>query len=384
LRTFHQADLANKVVLIRADLNVPMKNGQILDQTRIDRFLPTLDEVLKQKARVILMTHLGRPKGKVVETLSLKPIADRLIELGYQVTLSSLETMPQEINPGQICLLENLRFYEGEESNDPQFAQQLAALGDVYINDAFSVSHRAHASVEGITHFIPSFAGPQLASEVAVLSKAFEKPEQPLMAIVAGAKVSTKLGLLKSLSQKVDTLVVAGGLAHTFLSAKGYGVGSESLSEEGMIPLCREILETSKAELVLPKDVKVAKAVRSGETPVNVPVDAIPEDQIIVDMGDETLKVVKQKLHQSRTLIWNGVVGIFEVSPFDQASLEIARYVAKRTQEGHLYSVSGGGETIAGLNKAGVADQLSYVSTAGGAFLEFLEGKSLPGVKALE
>ena len=383
LKTIHQADLNNKVVLIRADLNVPLQNGQILDQTRIDRFRPTLDHVLSKGGKVILMTHLGRPKGQVVDTLSLKPIAQKLEEMGYTTHLFPLDTPPQEMKAGEVYLLENIRFHEGEEKNDQSFAQQLANLGGVYINDAFSVSHRAHASVEAITHLLPSYAGLQLESEVTNLTQAFENPERPLMAIVAGAKVSTKLSLLQSLSQKVDTLVIDGGLAHTFLAAQGYPKCKNSLCEDHMIPLAKEILETAKAVIILPLTIKVADEIAPGQTVEEVSAQALTTDKVGVDMGEKTLELVKEKIDMSKTLIWNGVVGVFEIPPFDASTLELARHIANRTQQGKLYSVAGGGETLAGLNKAGVQEQFSYTSTAGGAFLEFLEGKPLPGVKAL-
>lgn len=389
LRTLHSSHVRHKVVLVRADLNVSLRDGQILDQTRIEKFLPTLRFLINHEAKVVLITHLGRPKGKPVPELKLAPIALCLSKLlgGKEVPVVPLEKASAPIASmklGDVLLLENIRFYPGEEANDAVFAQQLASLGDIFVNDAFSVSHRAHASVEAVTHFIPSYAGEQLVEEVETLSKVLTNPQHPVIALVGGAKVSTKIELLKTLSQTVDTLIIAGGLAHTFIAAQGYGVGKDSLNDPSMTPLARSILESSKAEIILPEDVRTASAVEYGQATRNVPIAAIDSQQIIVDMGDKTIVRVDTLLETARTLIWNGAVGIFEIPPFDQGTLHLARHIAGLTKKGQLFSVAGGGETIAALNKAGVMESLSYVSTGGGAFLEFLEGRNLPGIVALE
>ena len=388
LQTLDQLNPSQKTIVVRADLNVPLGGGQVIDKTRIEKVLPTLNFLRKHKAKIIILSHLGRPKGRVQNSLSLTPIAHCLSHLlgGLSVPVIPMEKVADhmaKLSFGDMILMENVRFHPGEETNDPEFSKKLGALGDIFVNDAFSVSHRAHASVEGITHFLPSYGGFQLVEEVTSLSLALKNPRRPLTALVAGAKVSTKLGLLENLSQTVDTLIIGGGLAHTFLAAQGFGVGKDSLCEEAMIPLAKKILQTSHAQIIVPRDVNVSKVVEPGQIPHNVSVTDIPSDQIIVDMGEETLSLVTKILSQSGTLVWNGAVGIFEVPPFHLGTHKIARTVATLTEKGTLFSVAGGGETVAALNKAHVQSSLSYVSLAGGAFLEFLEGKKLPGLTAL-
>jgi phosphoglycerate kinase len=386
------AALKEKKVLLRLDLNVPIKNGKILDQTRIERSLTTVEALLAAKAKVIILAHFGRPKGQKDPTLSLKPVAEALQTLlGKEVHFAddclgeSAETATQAMKEGDIVLLENLRFYKEEEANEPNFAKKIASLAECYVNDAFSVSHRAHASVEAITRFLPSYAGKLLQTEINALSKAFNNPARPLMAIVAGSKVSTKLELLKNLVLKVNTLVVGGGIANTFLYAQGCAVG-RSLVEKDMTETVKEIQQASLeagCQIIIPQDAVIAPEIKEGIQTQKVPCTTIPEDQMILDIGPETINLIEKALEASKTFVWNGPLGVFEVPPFDQGSLAIAKKVASLTKEGKLFSVAGGGETGAVLAKAGVAEQLSYLSTAGGAFLEWLEGKSLPGIEAL-
>lgn len=387
LPTLDGLDLTGKTVLVRADLNVPLRDGQIFDDTRLRQFLPTLHLLQQKNVKIIVMSHLGRPKGSVVDSLSLHPIVDELTSksgLSFKlISLERLESLPRQEWPDHV-VLENIRFYKGEEENDPNFAQRLAALGDIYVNDGFSVSHRAHASVEGVTHFLPSYAGPQVFKEVEALSFALSQGKRPKTAIIAGAKVSTKIGLLHSLSQSMDTLIIGGGLAHTFFAAQGYGVGRNALVEPDRIPFAKDLLTNSPAEVILPTDIKVADKIEPGAQFQTVPVTTIPDDKIIVDMGERSLERVLKILQHSKTLIWNGAIGIFEIPPFDQGTLTLARSIGELTQKGKLYSLVGGGETVAALNLAGVTHHLSHVSTAGGAFLEYIEGKALPGLEALK
>jgi phosphoglycerate kinase len=386
------AALKGKKVLLRLDLNVPIKNGEILDQTRIERSLTTLENLLKAKAKVIILAHFGRPKGQKNPAMSLKPVADALqallekeVHFADDCLGESAESVIREMKEGDVTLLENLRFYKEEEANDPDFAKKIASLADCYVNDAFSVSHRAHASVEAITHFLPSYAGKLLQTEIEALSKAFNSPERPLIAIVAGSKVSTKLALLKNLVLKVNTLVVGGGIANTFLYAQGCAVG-QSLVEKEMTETVKEIQKASLqtgCQIIVPHDAIIAAEIKEGTKARKVPCEAIPDDQMILDIGPDTINLIEKTLEASKTLVWNGPLGVFEVPPFDQGSLAIAKKVAALTKEGKLFSVAGGGETGAVLAKVGISEQLSYLSTAGGAFLEWLEGKNLPGIEAL-
>lgn len=383
-----QRRLKNKTILLRADLNVPFKEGKILDETRIQRFMPTLESILTLPARVVLLTHLGRPQGTYKPALSLKPIVEALKNHlpGHAFSLVALEDAEEKLktlDSGQCLVLENIRFYPGEESNEGEFSKKLASLGDIFINDAFSVSHRAHASVEGVAHHLPSYAGPQVEAELKALNQALTTPRHPVMAMVAGAKVSTKLGLLKSLAKTADVLVIAGGLAHTFLKAQGFFPGKDSLAEETMIPLAEDILKTAHAQIILPLDVVASPHIESGTMTHVFPVSDIPHDCIIGDMGPKTLKHVCDTLEEAQTLIWNGVVGIFEVPPFHEGTVTLAKHVGRLTEKGTLFSLVGGGETLAGLNKAGVLEKISYASTAGGAFLEYVQGLSLPGIEIL-
>ena len=391
--TIDDLDVAGKRVLVRADFNVPMKDGQVSDATRIERGALTLSELARRGARVAVLSHFGRPNGKPVPEMSLHPILPTLsTALGGQkvafapdcvgtLARSTVDKLPA----GGIALLENLRFHAGEEANDPAFARELASLGDLYVNDAFSCAHRAHASTEGIAHLLPAAAGRLMQEELDHLEKALASPQHPLAAIVGGAKVSTKLELLGNLVEKVDLLIIGGGMANTFLFAEGKPIG-KSLAERDMADRAREILAKAKtrgSRVALPLDAVVAAALRPGVTTATVGIDQVPADQMILDVGPKTVADLKQRLGQCRTLVWNGPLGAFETPPFDAGTMAVAREAAALTQAGKLLSVAGGGDTVAALAMAGVADKFSYVSTAGGAFLEWLEGKTLPGVAAL-
>lgn len=392
-RTLDDLDVAGRRVLVRADLNVPMRDGRVTDTTRIERTLPTLRELAQKGARVILLSHLGRPKGKAVPEMSLRPVAEALGEtLGRAVAFAKdcigtpARAAAEALADGDIALFENLRFHTGEEANDPDFARALAENGELYVNDAFSTAHRAHASVEAITRLLPSAAGRLMEAEIRALTRALEAPERPVVAIVGGAKVSTKLDLLANLSAKVDTLAIGGAMANTFLRALGRPVG-RSLHEREMLETAREVAQAAGArgcEIVLPVDVVVAPELKEGVETRTVPVTDVPAEFMILDIGPESSADLAGRLERCRTLVWNGPVGAFEVPPFDAATVSIARVAARLTREGKLVSVAGGGDTVAALARAGVGDDFTYVSTAGGAFLEWLEGKTLPGVAALE
>ncbi|KFI32110.1 phosphoglycerate kinase [Haematobacter massiliensis] len=392
-KTLDDFDLKDKRVLIRVDVNVPVADGKVTDATRIEKIAPTIHSVLEKGGRPILLAHFDRPKGKVVPSMSLRVVVPAMekafgtkVVFAEDCTGSRAEEAIEQARPGEVVLLENTRFHAGEEQNDPAFARQLAELGDVYINDAFSVSHRAHASVEAITKLLPSGAGRQMEAELNALAAALGDPKRPLVAIVGGAKVSTKLDLLGNLVTKVDHLVIGGGMANTFLVAQGKQIG-KSLAEPDMAETARDILARAKAancSIHLPVDIVVAREFKANAPHEILPADDCPSDAMILDAGPQTVKELEKVFDACRTLIWNGPLGAFELEPFDRATTEAARHAAKLTQAGRLVSVAGGGDTVAALNKAGVAGDFTYISTAGGAFLEWMEGKELPGVKALD
>jgi phosphoglycerate kinase len=392
-RTIDELDVPGKRVLVRADFNVPMKDGQVTDRTRVERGALTISQLAKRGAKVAVLSHFGRPEGKPVPAMSLRPIAAVLSRaLGGQMVAfapdcvgSMARAAISKLPPGGVALLENLRFHPGEEANDPAFARELAGLGDFYVNDAFSCAHRAHASTEAIAHLLPSAAGRLMQEELDHLEKALTQPKHPVAAIVGGAKVSTKLDLLGNLVAKVDLLVIGGGMANTFLFAEGLGIG-KSLAERDMAEKARDILAKAKARgssVVLPLDGVVASALKPGVATKTVAIDAVPADQMILDVGPRTVADLKRRLVDCRTLVWNGPLGAFETSPFEAGTVAVARAAADLTDAGKLLSVAGGGDTVAALAHAGVLNRFSYVSTAGGAFLEWLEGKTLPGVAAL-
>ena len=389
-RTLDDADVKGKRVLCRVDLNVPVKDGVVTDATRIERIVPTLREIMDKGGALIVLAHFERPKGKVVPDMSLKPVAQALEQhLGRPVTFVFTDwrdTPHVAVKPGACVLMENTRYHPGEEKNDEAFSRLLASLGDVYINDAFSAAHRAHASTEGIAHFIPAFAGRAMEAELKALQLALETPKRPVIAVVGGAKVSTKLDLLGNLVQKVDALVIGGAMANTFLLAQGHGIG-KSLAEAELVATARDILKTaahSKCAIILPIDGIVAKEFKAGAEAHDYGIDAIPADGMILDIGPRSMTRVHAAIDDANTLVWNGPLGAFETAPFDKATVGAAKHAANLTRQGKLVSVAGGGDTVAALNHAGVAEDFTYISTAGGAFLEWLEGKPLPGVKALE
>jgi phosphoglycerate kinase len=382
-----------RVVLLRADLNVPMKAGRVTDATRIERLVPTVEALTRRGARVVLISHFGRPEGRRQPGMSLAAILPALEAAlgGGQIAFAEdcvgpvAARMVGALRDGEVGLLENLRFHPGEEANDPGFASQLAALGDLYVNDAFSAAHRAHASTEALARLLPCAAGRLMQAELEALGRALENPRRPLAAIVGGAKVSSKLDLLGNLLKRVDVLIIGGGMANTFLHAAGVDVGA-SLCERDMAPTARRIAEDAAAagkRLLLPVDVVVASALAPGVATAIVAVGAVPADRMILDIGPASVAAVATALAGCRTLVWNGPVGAFETAPFDAGTTAIAREVARLVAAGGLDAIAGGGDTVAALAQAGVDDRLTYVSTAGGAFLEWLEGKTLPGVAAL-
>ena len=392
-KTLDDFDLKDKRVLVRVDVNVPVKDGQVTDATRIEKIAPTVRSIIDKGGKPVLIAHFDRPKGKVVPEMSLKVVVEAMSKaLGAPVIFAEDSVGPvaaaaiAKAGPGEVVLLENVRFHPGEEKNDPAFAAELAALGDIYINDAFSVSHRAHASVDAITKLLPSGAGRQMEAELNALNAALGAPVRPVVAIVGGAKVSTKLDLLGNLVTKVDHLVIGGGMANTFLVAQGKQIG-KSLAEPDMAATAREILakaEAANCTIHLPVDVVVAREFKANAANETVGDDACPADAMILDAGPATVTALDGVFGASKTLIWNGPLGAFELEPFDRATTAAARQAAALTGAGRLVSVAGGGDTVAALNKAGVADDFTYISTAGGAFLEWMEGKELPGVKALD
>lgn len=392
-KTLDDIAVAGKRVIVRCDLNVPMKDGKVTDSTRIERGAETLAELAKKGARVIVMSHFGRPKGKRAAEFSLRPLVQpissalggRKVGFVEDCVGPAAEAAVKAMKDGEVLLLENLRFHDAEEANDLAFARQLAALADIYVNDAFSCAHRAHASTASIAHLLPAAAGRLMQAELDHLSAALEKPQHPVMAIVGGAKVSTKLDLLGNLVGKVDRLVIGGGMANTFLFAQGIEVG-KSLAERDMADTARAILEKAKTRnctIVLPVDAVTAGEFRPDAPTTTVEVTAVPADQMILDIGPKSVADIVARLQACKTLVWNGPLGAFETRPFDRGTVAVAQAAAKLTQGKSLLSVAGGGDTVAALAQAGVVDDFSYVSTAGGAFLEWLEGKELPGVSAL-
>lgn len=391
-KTIDDMEMADRTVLVRVDINVPVEAGQVTDATRIEKIVPTIRDILGRGGKPVLLAHFGRPKGQVVPEMSLRVTLPALeAALGQKVAFAEdcigapAKKAVAAMEPGDVLLLENTRFHAGEEKNDPAMAAALAALGQIYVNDAFSAAHRAHASTEGIAHLMPACAGRLMEAELRALNAALGDPERPVVAVVGGAKVSTKLDLLGNLVEKVDHLVIGGGMANTFLVAKGIEVGA-SLAERDMADTAREILEKAKktgCSVELPVDVVVAREFKAGAANQTVAADACPPDAMILDAGPETVDLIAEVFARCRTLIWNGPLGAFEIEPFDAATNAAARKAAELTRGGRLVSVAGGGDTVAALNKAGVAGDFSYISTAGGAFLEWMEGKVLPGVAAL-
>jgi phosphoglycerate kinase len=391
-KTIDSIDVAGKRVLVRVDLNVPMKNGKVTDATRIERAAPTLSELAAKSARVIVLSHFGRPDGKRVPEMSLRPLVEPLSKaLGKPVAFAEdcigplAEEAVRTLKPGEVLLLENLRFHKEEEKNNKAFVDQLSVLGDVYVNDAFSAAHRAHASTEGLANRLPAAAGRLMQAELEALDKALGNPKRPVCAVVGGAKVSTKLDLLGNLVGKVGKLIIGGGMANTFLQAQGIKIG-KSLSEKDLAGTAREIMAKAKAancEILLPVDVVVASEFKAGAPSRVVDAKACPDDQMILDVGPKTIKIYAKQVAKCATLVWNGPLGAFEIKPFDNGTVALARTVAEQTGAHKLLSVAGGGDTVAALAAAGVEDKFSYVSTAGGAFLEWMEGKTLPGVAAL-
>jgi len=383
-RTLDDLDLAGKRVLLRVDMNVPMRDGVVTDPARIEKIVPTITEILSKGAGIVLASHFGRPKGKIVPEMSLEPLAKVLSSyLDTDVIFSGEGAHLAE--PGEIVLLENLRFNAGEEGNDPDFAQDLAAHGDIYVNDAFSCAHRAHASIDGVARLLPAAAGRLMQQELEALNHALENPAHPVAALVGGNKISTKLSVLENLITKVDHLIVGGAMANTFLFAAGVSVG-KSLCEEEMAETARDITAKAKdagCEIHLPVDAVVASALEAGAATATVAIDAVPADQMILDVGPETAAAISALLSDCKTLVWNGPLGAFEFEPFDQGTNTAAQAAAKLTQAGSLLSVAGGGDTMAALANAGVTETFSYISSAGGAFLEWLEGKTLPGIAVL-
>ncbi|MBZ9791436.1 phosphoglycerate kinase [Rhizobium sp. 3T7] len=385
-------DIAGKRILVRVDLNVPVKDGKVTDTTRIERVAPTILELSQKGAKVILLAHFGRPKDGPSPDLSLSLIApsveevlDRPVSTASDVIGDAAAAAVASMKNGDILLLENTRFHKGEEKNDPDFVKALAANGDIYVNDAFSAAHRAHASTEGLAHHLPAHAGRTMQAELEALESGLGNPARPVVAIVGGAKVSTKIDLLMNLVKKVDALVIGGGMANTFIAARGTNVG-KSLCEHDLAETAKQIMieaATAGCAIILPEDGVVAREFKANAANETVAIDAIPSDAMVLDVGPKSIEAVKAWIERANTLVWNGPLGAFEIEPFDKATVAAAKYAAERTKAGKLTSVAGGGDTVSALNHAGVADDFSYVSTAGGAFLEWMEGKVLPGVAVL-
>ncbi|HLJ63641.1 MAG TPA: phosphoglycerate kinase [Stellaceae bacterium] len=390
--TLDDIDVHGKTVLLRADLNVPMKDGRILDATRLTRLVPGVRRLIEGGAKVVVMSHFDRPGGKPDPKFSLRPLVSPLAsEIGGPVAFAAdcvgpeARRVVEALRPGEVALLENLRFHAGEEKNDPAFARSLAVLGDLYVNDAFSAAHRAHASTEGIAHLLPAYAGPQMAAELAALASVLEHPKRPVAALIGGAKVSTKLALIDFILTKARIVIIGGAMANTLLAARGIAIGT-SLVERDLIPTAEALLKRAESlgtTFMLPIDVVVAPRLAAGVPTATLPVEKVPADRMILDIGPASVAAVAERLETCRTLVWNGPVGAFETAPFDAGTTALARKVAALTRAGTLTSVAGGGDTVAALVKAGEVEALSYVSTAGGAFLEWLEGRELPGVAAL-
>jgi len=391
-KTLDDADLSGKRALVRVDFNVPMHEGEVSDDTRLQAAVPTIQKLRQGGAKVVLLAHFDRPKGKVTPSMSLEPIVPALAKvLGGPVAFAAdcvgeaAAAAVDALNPGDVLLLENVRFHAGEEGNDPTFAKALAANGDLYVNDAFSAAHRAHASTEGLAHVLPAYAGEQMRLELSALDKALGKPERPVLGIVGGSKVSTKLDLLSHLVTKLDKLAIGGGMANTFLYAQGHDVGA-SYCEKDMAETARDIIRLAgqhNCKLFLPLDIVVAEKMAPGAPARVRTLGAVDEHERILDAGPETVERLCRAMDNSKTLIWNGPLGVFEMPPFDKGTVTAARHAASLVKAGKLVAVAGGGDTVAALNAAGCADDLTFVSTAGGAFLEWMEGKTLPGVAAL-
>ncbi len=391
-RTLDQADLQGKRALVRVDFNVPMENGKVTDDTRLRAALPTIEKLRKGGAKVILLAHFDRPKGKPVPSMSLRPIVEPLSKvLGAPVAFAedcigpAARAAVNAMQPGDILLLENVRFHPGEEANDRKFADALAANGDLYVNDAFSAAHRAHASTEALARRLPAYAGEQMRLELEALDRALGHPERPVMGIVGGSKVSTKLDLLRYLVTKLDKLAIGGGMANTFLYAQGHDVGA-SYCEKDLAETARDVIRLAgqnNCKLFLPLDIVVAEKLAPGAPARVRDVGSVDDDERILDAGPETIERLCRAMSNSKTLVWNGPLGVFEMPPFDKGTVEAARYAAELVKAGKLVAVAGGGDTVAALNAAGVVDDFTFVSTAGGAFLEWMEGKTLPGVAAL-
>jgi phosphoglycerate kinase len=392
LKSIADADVSGKRVLVRADLNVPVADGVVTDATRLERILAGLKDLSARGARVVVISHFGRPKAGPDPSMSLVPVAAKLSELlGRDVIFmpdcigADVEKSVAALAPGDIAVLENLRFHKGEEKNDAEFTAALARSGDIYVNDAFSAAHRAHASTEGLARVLPAFAGPLMLEEISALRAVLDSPQRPVAALVGGAKVSSKIPILKHLLGKVDKLIIGGGMANTFLMSHGVDVG-KSLAEPEMLDTAREIMTAAKASgcaVVLPEDAVIAREFKSGVAHAVVPTLAVPSDAMILDVGPKSVAHMTDVLKECRTLLWNGPLGAFEIPPFGEGTFALAREAAKLTKEGRLTTVAGGGDTVAALNAAGVTQDFTYVSTAGGAFLEWLEGRELPGVAAL-
>src|SRR6185437_10862749 len=391
--TLDDIEVRGKRVLLRADLNVPVKDGRVTDATRIERLAPTIRDLADKGARVVVMSHFGRPEKGPDPKLSLKPLVEPLAKaIGRPVAFAEdcigakAQSVVDRLKDGEVALLENTRFHPEEEKNDPSFVKSLASLGDLYVNDAFSAAHRAHASTEGVAHLLPAAAGRLMQQELEALHAALGAPKRPVAAIVAGAKVSTKLQLLDFMLKKVQVLVIGGAMANTLLLAQGKKVG-RSLVEKNMLDAAQKILSEARVaacELMLPVDAVVAPELKVGVATQTVAIDRVPDDQMILDIGPQSVAAIAARLEQCPTLVWNGPVGAFETKPFDAGTVALAQRVAALTRAGKMLSVAGGGDTVAALHEAGVIDQLTYVSTAGGAFLEWLEGRDLPGVSVLK
>jgi phosphoglycerate kinase len=393
IRTIDGIDVRGKRVLVRVDFNVPIEGGKVADPTRIARVLPTIAKLAREGAKVIVLSHLGRPKGVISPETSLKPVADKMKELMGDTPVRFVgDCIGEEarsglvgMRPGEVAVLQNVRFYPGEEKNDPNFARRLAEHGDIYVDDAFSSAHRAHASIEAITKFLPSYAGLLMMAEITALGEALETPERPVMAIVGGSKVSTKIEVLTNLVARMDVLVIGGAMANTFLLAKGAAIGL-SFAEPDFADTAKDIVAKAahaNCEIVLPSDAVVAKELKQGVESRVCPIGEVPAGAMILDFGPESVADLKRRLPETRTVLWNGPLGAFETAPFGEATFAVAKDVARLTKDGRLISVAGGGDTVRALNEAGAARDFSYVSTAGGAFLEWLGGHELPAVAAL-
>ncbi|MBC8130684.1 MAG: phosphoglycerate kinase [Rhizobiaceae bacterium] len=393
LRPIDGVDVEGKTVLIRADVNVPMKDGKVTDATRLERFAPTVAALADRGAKVIVLSHLGRPNGEHNPVYSLEPVAERLADiLGRPVKFASdcvgavAESLAGELKAGEIAVFENVRFHPGEEANDRSFALRLSVVGDIYVNDAFSCAHRAHASTYQLATILPAYAGPSLMAEVKALGAALDTPKRPVAALVGGAKVSSKIGVLEFLVPKMDHLVIGGGMANTFLAARGYAVG-KSLYEPDAMETAEKVMAMaaeSGCKLHLPVDVVVAREFKANAENETVGIDAIPADAMALDVGPKTVQAINAALETCATLLWNGPLGAFEIEPFNAATNAVAQAAARLTKSGTLVTVAGGGDTVAALNAAGVSDDFTYLSTAGGAFLEWLEGRDLPGIDILK